>query len=144
MTSLYVDTSALVKFYYPEQGSDGVEEALLGADRVYISQLTIVEMASALMQKIRTGDLTKRAETVIWTAFQDDMNAGNVELVHLHDRHYVKAADVIREYGKAHGIKTLDALHLSIAHGLHAATFLCSDKVLVRIAAAMGIKIAQR
>ena len=55
MTSLYVDTSALVKFYYPEQGSDGVEEALLGADRVYISQLTIVEMASVLMQKIMTS-----------------------------------------------------------------------------------------
>lgn len=143
MTSVYVDTSALVKFYYPEQGSDSVEEALLGADRVYISQLTIVEMASALMQKIRTGDLTKRAETAIWTAFQDDMNAGKVELVHLHDRHYVKAADVIREYGKAHGIKTLDALHLSIAHGLQAASFLCSDKVLVRVAAAMGIQISQ-
>lgn len=143
MTSVYVDTSALVKFYYPEQGSDSVEEALLGADRVYISQLTIVEMASALMQKIRTGDLTKRAETGLWTAFQDDMNAGKVELVRLHDRHYAKAADVIREYGKAHGIKALDALHLSIAHGLQAASFLCSDKVLVRVAAAMGIQISQ-
>lgn len=143
MTSVYVDTSALVKFYYPEQGSDSVEDALLGADRVYVSQLTMVEMASALMQKIRTGDLTKRAETVIWTAFQDDMNAGKVEMVHLHDRHYLKAADVIREYGKAHGIKTLDALHLSIAHGLQHVSFLCSDKVLVRIAAAMGIKISK-
>jgi len=142
MTSVYVDTSALVKFYYPEQGSDSVEEALLGADRVYISHLTMVEVASALMQKIRTGDLTKRSETMIWTAFQDDMNAGKVELVHLHDRHYRKAADVIREYGKAHGIKTLDALHLSIAHGLQDAYFLCSDKVLVRVAAAIGIKIS--
>ena len=141
MTSVYADTSALVKFYYPEQGSDSVEEVLLGADRVYISQLTIVEMASALMQKIRTGDLTKRAETMIWTAFQDDIDAGNVELVQLQDRHYLKAADIIREYGKSHGIKTLDALHLSIAHGLQSASFLCADKALVRIAAAMGIKL---
>jgi predicted nucleic acid-binding protein len=136
---LYVDTSALVKFYYPEENSDRVEELLLKADRVYISELTMVEMASALTQKVRTGDLSKRAETVIWTAFLDDMQFGTVEMVHLLERHHFKAVNIIREFGRKHGIKTLDALHLSIAHGLQDASFLCSDKILLRIATAMGI-----
>jgi predicted nucleic acid-binding protein len=144
MSSVYVDTSALVKFYYPEQGSDGVEQILLEADRVYISRLTVVEMASALTQKVRTGDLTKRTEALIWTAFQDDLHAGKVEMVPLQDRHYSKAADIIREHGRAHGIKILDALHLSIAHGLQQVSLLCTDKVLLRVAAAMGIRTTQR
>jgi len=143
MAPLYVDTSALVKFYYPEEHSDRVEELLLRADRVYISDLTMVEMASALTQKVRTGDLSKRAEAVIWTAFLDDMHAGTVEMVHLLESHHFKAVNIIREFGGKHGIKTLDALHLSIAHGLPDASFLCSDKVLLRIAKAMGITTAQ-
>jgi predicted nucleic acid-binding protein len=141
MSSVYVDTSALVKFYYPEEDSDRVEAILLRADRVYISRLTVVEMASALAQKVRTGDTTKRAESAIWTAFLDDLHADKMEMVQLHDRHYSRAADIIREYGRSRGVKTLDALHLSIAHGLPHASFLCSDKPLVRIAHAMGIKI---
>jgi predicted nucleic acid-binding protein len=144
MAPLYVDTSALVKFYYPEEGSDRVEELLLKADRVYISDLTMVEMASALTQKVRTGDLSKRAETMIWTAFLDDMNAGTVEMAPLLERHYSKAANIIREYGGKHGIKTLDALHLSLAHSLRDSSFLSSDKILLRIATAMGLATVQR
>jgi predicted nucleic acid-binding protein len=120
MASVYVDTSALVKFYYPEEGSDRVEEILLGADRVYLSHLTVVEMASALTQKVRTGDIAKRAESTVWDAFQDDMAAGKVEMVHILDRHFFKAVDIIRKYGPSHGIKTLDSLHLAVAHGLPA------------------------
>ncbi len=143
MAPLYVDTSALVKFYYPEENSDRVEELLLKADRVYISDLTMVEMASALTQKVRTGDLSKRAEEVIWAAFLDDMHTGTVEMVHLLESHHMKAVNIIREFGGKPGIKTLDALHLSLAHGLPAASFLCSDKVLLRIATTMGITTAQ-
>jgi predicted nucleic acid-binding protein len=144
MAPLYVDTSALVKFYYPEEGSDRVEELLLKADRVYISDLTMVEMAAALTQKVRTGDLSKRAETMIWTAFLDDMNAGTVEMAPLLERHYSKAANIIREYGGKHGIKTLDALHLSLAHSLRDSSLLSSDKILLRIATAMGTATVQR
>lgn len=143
MAPLYVDTSALVKFYYPEENSDRVEELLLKSERVYISDLTMVEMASALTQKVRTGDLNKRAETVIWTAFLDDLHVGTVEMVHLLERHHFKAIEIIRKFGGKHGIKTLDALHLSIAHGLPDASFLCSDKILLRIATAMGITTSQ-
>lgn len=143
MATLYVDTSALVKFYYPEENSDRVEALLLKADRVYISDLTMVEMASALTQKARTGDLSKRAEAAIWSAFLDDTHAGTVEMVHLHERHHLRAVEIIREFGGKHGIKTLDALHLSIAQGLQDVSFLCTDKILLRIAAVMRMPTAQ-
>ncbi|BCB95104.1 hypothetical protein JZK55_00260 [Dissulfurispira thermophila] len=57
MSSLFVDTSSLVKFYYPEPDSDRIETLLLGAEHIYITNLTIVEIASALARKVRTGNI---------------------------------------------------------------------------------------
>lgn len=46
MPPLYVDTSALVKFYYPEADSKKIEGLILKAPRIIVSNLSIVEMAS--------------------------------------------------------------------------------------------------
>ena len=141
MASIFVDTSALVKFYYPEPDSDRVETLLLRAERIYITNLTVVEMASALSKKVRMGDLKKEQETVAWNTFLDDLQTGQVEVVILNDRDYFKAADLIRELGGKYGIKTLDSLQLSAAHSLHHAEFLCSDKTLTKTAAKIGLKV---
>ncbi len=141
MLSVYVDTSSLVKFYYPEAESDRVESVLIKADRIYISYLTIVEMASALSKKVRMRELKKNMEIVVWNSFQDDLQTAKIDIVLIEERHYVKAADFIRELGARDGIKTLDAIHLSVAHSLHNAQFLCSDKVLSAVAAKIGIKV---
>lgn len=141
MPLIYADTSSLVKFYYPEADSEMIEVLLLKADRIFISHLTVTEMASALSKKVRMGDLKKDKETVLWNTFLDDMQTEKIELIPLDERHYLKAADFIREFGGRHGLKTLDALHLSIAHGLHATKFLCSDITLSQVAATIGIKL---
>lgn len=141
MSSIFVDTSALVKFYYPEQDSDKIEALLLHAERIYITNLTIVEMASALSKKVRMGDIKKVQETVLWNTFLDDLQTGQVEVVALNDRDYLKAADLIRDLGGRYGIKTLDSLQLSAAHSLHHAEFLCSDKTLAKVAVKIGIKV---
>ncbi|HBR16990.1 MAG: hypothetical protein A3G39_00315 [Deltaproteobacteria bacterium RIFCSPLOWO2_12_FULL_43_16] len=141
MSSLFVDTSSLVKFYYPEPDSDKVEAVLLQSERIYISSLTIVEMASALSKKVRTRELEKEKEAVIWNTFLDDLQTGQMEVITVDDRHYFKAADLIREFGSKYGIKALDSIHLSIAHSLHGAKFLCSDKTLAKVALKMGVKL---
>ena len=141
MLSVYVDTSSLVKFYYPEAESDRIEAVLMKADRIYISYLTIVEMASALSKKVRMDELEKDKGIVLWNTFLDDLQTTKIDLLLIEERHYVKAADFIRELGARDGIKTLDAIHLSVAHGLHDAKFLCSDNALSAVAAKIGIKI---
>lgn len=142
MSSIYADTSSLVKFYYPEADSEKIETILLKADRIFVSHLTVVEMASALSKKVRMGDLKKEKEAVIWNTFLDDMQTEKIELIPLDERHYLKAADFVREFGGRYGLKTLDALHLSIAHGLHTSRFLCSDATLSQVAAKIGIKLS--
>lgn len=143
MAELFVDTSSLVKYYYPEEGSADVERSHLNARKVYLSGLSIVETASALMKKVRQGELVKKDEMLIWNTFLDDLGAGSMEVVYLTARHYDKAADIIREFGASHGIKTLDALQLAVAHGIGTAKFLSSDKVLAGLAAEMGLKIVR-
>lgn len=142
MPSFFVDTSSLVRFYYPEQDSDKIEKLLLRADYIYISSLTVVEMASALSKKVRTEDLEKEQEAIIWNTFLDDLQTGQIELITLDDRHYFKASDLIRDFGVNYGIKTLDSLQLSVAHGFPNSKFLCSDKTLSHVASKMGIKLA--
>lgn len=141
MSLIYADTSSLVKYYYPEADSDKIEALLLKADRIFISHLTVTEMASALAKKVRMGDLKKEKEAVLWNTFLDDMQTEKIELIPLDERHYLKAADFIRELGGRHGLRTLDALHLSIAHSLQASKFLCSDTTLSQVAAKIGIKL---
>ncbi len=143
MPELFVDTSSLVKYYYPEEGSDDIEQRLLKARRVHISGLSIVETASALMKKVRQGELVKKDEMLIWNTFLDDLGTDSMEVVYLTARHYEKAADIIREFGATWGIKTLDALQLAVAHGIGNVKFLSSDTVLAGLAAEMGLKVVR-
>ena len=93
------------------------------------------------MKKVRSTELTKTQEMLIWNTFINDLQTGQIELIFPDDRHFYKASDIIREFGAKHGIKTLDALQLSIAHGLGTARFLCADKALSRLAVEMGIRL---
>lgn len=43
---LFVDTSSLFKFYYPEPDSEAVEERLLMSNRVVVAEITRVEFVS--------------------------------------------------------------------------------------------------
>jgi predicted nucleic acid-binding protein len=139
--SVFVDTSALVKYYYPEDGSEKVESILLKAKRIYLCQVATTEFASALMKKVRTGTLEMEAQILEWNAFLDDLNTGQMELVLLDERHYQKAAEIIRGYGQKDAIKTLDSLHLVAALDVPEAKFICADKFLSGIAVKMGLTV---
>ncbi len=143
MPSIFIDTSSLVKFYYPEEDSNKVESLLLESDLIYISYLTVVEMASALQKKVRIGDLKRNMSTTIWNTFVDDLNVEKIEMIPIADRYYFKAADLIKEYGSRYGIKTLDSLQLSVVSSLHDSIFLCSDKRLNKVASLIGINLVR-
>lgn len=141
MDSVFVDTSALVKYYYPETGSDEVEKILLKASWIYICQIAIAEFASALMKKIRTGTLTMESHVLIWNNFLDDLNTEQMQIIPLDERHYFKAAEIIRGYGSEQGIRTLDSLQLVTAMDVHSAGFLSADKFLLGLASKLGLRV---
>jgi len=61
---VYLDTSALAKWYLNETRSEAFVEYLLGVDVAVISSLTRVEMRSLLSRRRRMGELTIDLERV--------------------------------------------------------------------------------
>jgi predicted nucleic acid-binding protein len=139
--SIFVDTSALVKYYYPEEGSERVESIILKAEGVYLCQVATTEFASALMKKIRTGNLEVEAQVLIWNTFLDDLDSRQMQLIPLDERHYRKASEIIRGYGHKEGIRTLDSLQLVAAFDVYDAMFLSADNFLSDFASKMGFKV---
>jgi predicted nucleic acid-binding protein len=138
--ALFVDTSALVKYYYPEKGAEVVENAILSAQKVYISQLARAEFASAIMKKVRMGTLDIGDRDLIWNAFLDDLHADRMELLDFDESHFGRAAELIIRYGQQRGIRTLDALQLVAAFNVRDAVFLVADRLLFDLAVQMGLK----
>lgn len=74
MRTYFVDTSALLKCYFDEEGSDWMEQLLDQEDRITISTLTRVEVASSFQRLFsvdRTIDRPQFHE--IWASFLLDL-----------------------------------------------------------------------
>lgn len=59
MKVYFLDTSALVKRYHRERGSTVIDTLFAEQDRqIVISDLSIIELGSALAKKVREGEIT--------------------------------------------------------------------------------------
>ncbi|RLC11637.1 MAG: hypothetical protein DRI57_18650 [Deltaproteobacteria bacterium] len=57
----FFDTSALIKLYHEENGTDQLSDLISSENPIIvISDLTMVEMISALAKKVRTGEIDER------------------------------------------------------------------------------------
>ncbi|MBF0231986.1 MAG: type II toxin-antitoxin system VapC family toxin [Desulfamplus sp.] len=110
---LYIDTSVLVAFYYPELISDKVEDILIKTDRPAVSQLTEVELASAISRKIRERTLSKENGDKILSMFQTHIDQKAFTYLPIQSKHYAIAKKWISQFDTP--LRTLDALHLAIA-----------------------------
>jgi uncharacterized protein len=102
--TVYVDSSALIKRYVAEEGSDQAEALLLADTEWVTGRHTLVEVALAIHRRL--GDRERGLAT---TAFERDW-----------ERTFVVALDeaVCRraaEFGIGTGARSLDALHLAAA-----------------------------
>jgi len=69
---LYLDSSALVKCYVREKGSEAVLARLRSGERVYTSALSYFEVLPALARKVREGELELSAFQQARDNFQHD------------------------------------------------------------------------
>lgn len=76
MAIFYVDTSAIVKRYRREKGTEVIDELLEDpplADRFYISFLSILELTSAIRRLSEAKNLNKGAAQEILARFHTDV-----------------------------------------------------------------------
>ena len=117
MRVLYVDTSALVRAYLPDEPEhDAMREAILeGNEPVTTSDISRVELARALKAAERTGRLDNAAPVL--ERIDADLSGKPILTIRLDPVALVTRS---RELVLAYRLRTLDALHLAVALGLDA------------------------
>lgn len=89
-------------------------------------------------RKVRTRELTSRDARDALRDFNADKTAGRYRLVAVLESHYTQAREWIASFEAP--LRTLDALHLAVAHG-HSVPVLTADRQLARAAARLGAKV---
>jgi predicted nucleic acid-binding protein len=139
----YLDTSALVKLYVREQGT---EQMLRLADPAFghtlaLLGLTRVELRSAVRQRERTGDVAHEIAANLIESM--DAHLANFFLVQpLTDLVILEAAALLDR----HALRAYDAVQLAGCIMLRArlgrhATFVCPDRQLVNAAEDEGLTV---
>jgi len=138
----YLDTSALAKWYLNEDGSEAFVDFLQTLDSAVISSLTVTEMRSLLSRRRRMGDFSVELESVLFAAFLEDISRGWLQRFRLDDGRFAEATNLIARYPE-HPLRTLDALHLTVAADLGLSILATADGVMAAAAESMGMQVVR-
>lgn len=139
---VYLDTSALAKWYLNEPRSEDFTAWIQDQDDTHISTLTLVEMRCLLARRRRAGEVSLSLEQQAVITLQDDVAQGFLTLHSVDDRQ-VYGAIVLMARLNEHPLRTLDAIHLSIACDLGAKRLASADRVMLEAAEALGIEVVR-
>ena len=141
MALLYFDTSALVKRYYEEPGTEAVDALIEGDDTVVISSLSVVETVSAFRRKYnRTGISEPRVNDLLSAFFEEALT--RFVIVPMAESVLQLAFTLVLDGD----LRTLDSLQLSTALGLDTddelLRFVTADAELAAAAEANGLPVS--
>lgn len=135
--SVYVDTSALAKWYVNETGSEEVEAFLREACPVYISLLTKVEMTSLMGRRTRDGQLVPETQARVLATFEGDIIAGHLVILPLSSETFLIAESLLGAHPEI-PLVTLAAFHLGVMHAAGIDVLATADEIMARAAEASG------
>lgn len=138
----YLDTSALAKWYLNEVGSEAFVDFLQGLGSAVISSLTVTEMRSLLSRRRRMGDLSAELESLLFAALLSDIDRGWLLQTPVSDARFAEATTLIARYPE-HPLRTLDALHLTMAADLGVSVLATADGVMADAAVSLGLQVAR-
>jgi uncharacterized protein len=146
MAAIYLDTSALLKRYVSETGSDRVNFLFTpgGSTIALISQIAVVEATCAFARRLREGSLALSEYSATITAFNHDTQYDYVlleitpQVIHtacqLGERHPLRAYDAIQLAAASLANRSL------INGGQDPLLFICADDRLNTVAEAEGLQ----
>lgn len=135
---VYLDTSALVKAYVDEPGSDTVLESLQSADVAATHQIAYVEARSAFARLFREGQLSEPEFDQVKSEFEADWP--RFATVGTDNGLLHRAA----EMAEAFTLRAYDSVHLAAAEYLSTGveepiTFVCFDRRLGQAASVLHL-----
>ena len=140
MALSYIDTSALAKWYLPEAGSEDFSEWMQSQDDTCISSLTITEFRCLLAGRRRMEMLSALEVQQLYAKFKQDIE--DVHLIHypVENRHILNASLMIESLPSV-PLRTLDALHLTIANDIPVNIIATADKVMEKAARLLDFEV---
>lgn len=136
---LFLDTSALVKLYIAEPGSERLREAVSRDEPLVVSILAFPEFHATVARRTREGLLEAEEREQIHQSFAEDWKA--LTQVPLG----AQVLTSIRALCETYPLRGADAVHLASALLLKdeslPVTFVCADQRLLEAASAEGLAI---
>jgi predicted nucleic acid-binding protein len=139
VTFYFFDTSALVKRYHLEPGSERVNAIFDDQDNILIiSELALVELASALQRKRNRGEITLQAMNDALVQFANEV-LSDLIVTGFRSGFIQQAKDLVLQ----HSLRTLDALQLTSASEFRTLSpvLVCADARLRRAASDVGLVV---
>ena len=105
----FADSSAIVKIYVNEEGSDRVRSL----DAMYVCEIARVEIAAAFWRKVRVGEIERQTCLRVIERFEDDFDLEFGPLVPV-----TLDVDMLKDAAHlagVHGLRAYDAVQLSSA-----------------------------
>jgi len=139
MKTYFFDTSALVKRYHEEQGTEQVDEILDDEETaILISSLTVIESVSAFRRKHNRGDITElEMQQLLSVFFREALD--DFVIVPLEESLLTFSFDLVLE----DDLRTLDSLQLSaglsLAEEMSGIQFATADTDLGDVARERGL-----
>lgn len=145
MGNYFLDTSALAKRYFPEQGHNWIVTLCEStpAHQLYISQVALVEVVATICRKAREQRTADEKRDALIERFRQDCHTTYI-LWPVTTAIYTAAGDLCR----SHRLRAYDAVQLACVLGLRSEAaasltplpiFVCADINLITIAAAEGL-----
>ncbi|HEY7141232.1 MAG TPA: type II toxin-antitoxin system VapC family toxin [Methylomirabilota bacterium] len=135
---MYCDTSALLKLYLPEDGSDEFNRAVQGRVDLLVSDLAVTEIVSALARRFHQGTLPRDAARRVQHAIVGRLDEGAFRRVELTRDVHRRAEHFLLNLSAA-PLRAADALHLALATSGRAASMASFDARLGAAARAIGL-----
>ena len=134
----YIDTSVLAAYYCPEPLSEKAEIVLRSSAEVCISELTEVELTSAVSRKVRAKEISASDANKILNQFQYHIAHHFYRYLSIDSTHYQLARKWIAGFNIS--LRTLDALHLALA-AANNIELITSDRQLALSAEYFGVEV---
>jgi predicted nucleic acid-binding protein len=140
---VYADTGFIASLYFRETTTGrALTEIATLTEPITLLWLGELELLSAFKRAVFTGRITPDQGSQLEEQFRDDLNKGMFTTPDIDP--LALAADagtLISQYTATIGLRTLDALHISMATLTHAHTFLSFDHRQRAAATAVGLRV---
>jgi uncharacterized protein len=135
--NLFFDTSALIKKYIIEDGSDMVEELLNKADTVYISAITKIETFSTLKRLLTEKAIDHEDYKILKEEFLQDFQYFSINNLNR------KIIQIAKEMIEKYQLKSLDSIQMGSVIDIKSKVdyFIVCDRKLINAGNNESLKI---